>query len=75
MVSGLGLEDPIPYGANTAKNAKSNLDFTITFFFKKSRQRAKCESYQPVLMADMIARHLNWLEDFTEIEAREQTTC
>lgn len=75
VVSSLRPEDPIPYGGNTAKNAKTNLDFTITFFFKKSRERAKWNSDQPVLMAEHISSRLNWLEDFTEIEATEQTTC
>lgn len=75
VVSGLRPDDPIPYGANTAKNAKTNLDFTITFFFKKSKERAKWNPDQPVLMADNIASRLNWLEDFTETEARERTTC
>ena len=75
VVPDLRAEDPIPDGASTAKNAKTNLEFTITFFFKKSRERAKWNSDQPVLRADIITSRLNWLEDFTEIEASEQTTC
>lgn len=75
VVSGLRPDDPIPDGANTTKNAKTNLDFTITFFFKKSKERAKWNPDQPVLMADSIASRLNWLVDFTEAEASERTTC
>ena len=75
VVPDLRPEDPIPHGANTAKNAKTNLDFTVTFFFKKSKERAKWNPHQPVLMADQIISRLNWLEDFTETEARVRTTC
>lgn len=75
VVSGLRAEDPIPYGASTTKNSKTNLEFTVTFFFKRSKERAKWNSDQPVLKADIIASRLNWLEDFTETEANEQTTC
>lgn len=65
-------QDPVPADAAVHKYMTSILDYSVTLF-KKSREKAKWNPDQPVILAHRILHRLNWLDDLTEKEKEGRT--
>lgn len=65
-------QDPVPPDAAVHKYMTSVLDYSVTLF-KKSRERAKWNPDQPVILAHRVLHRLNLLDDLTEKEKEAKT--
>ena len=74
VVPGMRASDPVPANAAAYKYNTNILDYTVSLF-KKSRERAKWNPNQPVLLADRVRHHLNWLDELPDKDNEEKTTC
>ena len=73
VVPNMRPQDPVPPDAAVHKYMTSIIDYSVTLF-KKSREKAKWNLDQPVLLAHRILHRLNWLDEFTGKESEGKTT-
>ena len=72
VIPELRPQDPVPADAAVHKYMTNILDYSVTLF-KKSREKAKWNPDQPVVLAHRILHRLNWLDDLTEKEKEGRT--
>lgn len=65
-------QDPVPANAVVHKYMTSILDYSVTLF-KRSREKAKWNPDQPVILAHRVLHRLNWLEELTDKEKEGKT--
>ena len=81
VLSSIGPLDPVPQDAAVWKDSKDRkkgvadiLDYTVRLYDnKKATERDSWKRHQPVIVADRIPTRLNWLEELSEKDTKEET--